>query len=442
MAKAAKLIEAQKDRPPQPISRERIRPRPRPLGEKDSSSFEPRPPPVDPVKEKAREVVAALKKKKEKKKRGAPEEAVEESGAKRAKVAPTEVEVPAAKDASEVVEIIPTVEVVEIAPPVQVEARVGEAAPSGREQVQRRPDPQEGGVRVATAIYHARAVAGRLKGEEGLARAGADRLVKIVDEGALRAASGYSEADLLRGLCFAQMEVTTLAGALLRKAGAAKLKAEEARAQLAKLSKDSANWKTAHADLPAVKLELEDARRKVVSLEFQLAGEQKKLEESERACAVAIERYEEAMTSNEELVRQKDEADSRIGDLLKELGEERARAEEERGRLLREWEMEKTKAAAELENLRKGVEEERAAAAAAAERGALQRELDEERAKAASEKAAYPDLCVAAVEQYKGSPEFQMVVDAAVARSLAGQESGGVGPSRKTAGGRTEAEHG
>ncbi|XP_028075958.1 caldesmon-like [Camellia sinensis] len=373
MAKAAKLMEAQRDRPPQPIARERIRSCPRPLGEKDLSSFELRPPPVDPVKEQARKGVEALKKKK-KKKRSALEEAAEECGAKRAKVAPTGVEVPVAKDAPEVVEIIPTVEVVEIAPSVQVEAGVSEAAPSGREQVQKRPDPQEGGVRLATAIYHARAVAGR--------------------------------------------------------------KAEEARAQLAKLRKDSADWKTAHADLPAVKLELEDTRRKVVSLEFQLAGEQKKLEESERACAVAIERHEEAMTSNEELVRQKDEADFRIGDLLKELGEERARAEEEKGRLLREWEMEKAKAAAELESLRKGVEEERATAAA--ERGALQRELDEERAKAASEKEAYPDLCVAAVEQYKGSPEFQMVVDAAVARSLAGQESGGGGPSRKTAGGEDD----
>ncbi|XP_028110488.1 uncharacterized protein LOC114309001 [Camellia sinensis] len=406
MAKAAKLMEAQRDRPPQPIARERIRPRPRPLGEKDLSSFEPRPPPVDPVKEKARKGVEVLKKKK-KKQRSAPEEAAEESRAKRAKVAPTEVEVPVAKDAPEVVEIIPTVEVVEIAPPVQVEAGVSEAAPSGGEQVQKRPDPQEGGVRLATAIYHARAVAGRLEGEEGPARTGADCLVKIVEEGALRAASGYNEADLLRGLCSAQMEVTTLAGALLRKAGAAKLKAEEARAQLAKLKKDSADWKTAHADLPAVKLELEDTRRKVVSLEFQLAGEQKKLEESEWACAV-------------------------------ELGEERARAEEKKGRLLREWEMEKAKAAAELESLRKGVEEERATAVA--EKGALQRELDEERAKAASKKAAYPDLCVAAVEQYKGSPEFQMVVNDAVARSLAGQESGGMGPSRKTAGGRTEAE--
>ncbi|XP_028078095.1 uncharacterized protein LOC114279987 [Camellia sinensis] len=377
---------------------------------------------MDPVKEQARKEVEALKKKK-KKKRSAPEEVAEESGAKRAKVAPMEVEVPAAKDAPEVVEIIPTVEVVEIAPPVQVEAGVSEAAPSGRGQVQQRPDPQEGGDCPATTIYHARAVAGRLEGEGGPARAGADRLVKIVEEGALRAASGYNEADLLRGLCSAQMEVTTLAGALLRKAGAAKLKAEEARAQLAKLRKDSADWETAYADLPAVKLELEDTRRKVVSLEFQLVGEQKKLEESKRACAVAVERHEEAMTSNEELVRQKDEADSRIGDLLKELGEERARAEEDKGRLLREWEMEKAKVAAELESLRKGMEEERATAAA--ERVALQRELDEERAKAASEKAAYPDLCVAAVEQYKGSPEFQMVVDAAVTRSLAGQEPGG-----------------
>ncbi|XP_028096974.1 uncharacterized protein LOC114296832 [Camellia sinensis] len=374
----------------------------------------------------------ALKKKK-KKKRSTPEEAADESGPKRAKVAPTEVEVPVAKDAPEVVEIIPTVEVVEIAPSVQVEAGVTEAVPSGREQVQKRPDPQEGGVRLATAIYHARAVAGRLEGEEGPARAGADRLVKIMEETALRVASGYNEADLLRGLCSAQMEVTTLAGALLRKAGAAKLKAEEARAQLAKLKKDSADWKIAHTDLPAVKLELEDTHRKVVSLEFQLAGEQKKLEESERACAVAVERHEKAMTSNEELVRQKDEADSRIGDLSKELGEECARAEEEKGRLLREWEIEKAKAVAELESLKKGVEEERATAAA--ERGALQRELDEERAKAASEKATYPDLCVAVVEQYKGSSEFQMVVDAAVARSLAGQESGGVGPSRKIAGG-------
>ncbi|XP_028117719.1 caldesmon-like [Camellia sinensis] len=316
LAKAAKFKEAQRDRPPQPIARERIRPRPRPLGEKDLSSFKPQPPPVDPIKEKAGKAVEALKKKK--KKRSAPEEAADAFGAKRARAAPTEVEVPMAKDAPEVVEIIPTVEVVEIAPSVQVGAGSTEAVPSGMEQVQKRTDPQEGGVHLATAIYHARAVARRLEGEEGPARAGADRLVKIMEETALRAASGYNEADLLRGYA-------------------------------------PPKW--------------------------------------------------------------------RIGDLLKELGEERARAKEEKGRLLRAWEIEKAKVVAELESLKKGVEEERATAAA--ERGALQRELDEKKAKAASEKAAYPDLCVAAVEQYKGSSEFQMVVDAAVARSLASQESGG-----------------
>ncbi|XP_028060862.1 caldesmon-like [Camellia sinensis] len=339
------------------------------------SLFEPRPPPVDPIKEQARKEEEALKKKK--KKRSAPEEAADESGAKRARGAPTEVEVPVAKDAPEVVEVIPIVEAVEIAQTGQVEAGLTEAAPSGRKQVQKGPAPQEGGIHLATAIYHARAVAGRLEGEEGPARAGADRLVKIVEKTALRAASGYNEADLLRGLFSAQMEVTTLAGALLRKAGAAKLKAKEAKAQLAKMKKDSADWKTAYAELQAVRLELEDTHRKVVSLEFQLAGEQKKVEESERACAVALEWHEEAMSSNEEVVRQKDEADARIEELLRGMENERVKAEEEKGSLMREWETEKAKAMAELESLKKGVEEERATAAA--ERGALQRELDEER---------------------------------------------------------------
>ncbi|GMP30930.1 hypothetical protein CsSME_00005362 [Camellia sinensis var. sinensis] len=57
----------------------------------------------------------------------------------------------------------------------------------------------------------------------------------------------------------------------------------------------------AHAKLLAAKLELEDERHKVVSLEFQLAGEQKKLENTQNACTVANERFEEAMTSNEDL---------------------------------------------------------------------------------------------------------------------------------------------
>ncbi|GMP34730.1 hypothetical protein CsSME_00007482 [Camellia sinensis var. sinensis] len=47
----------------------------------------------------------------------------------------------------------------------------------------------------------------------------------------------------------------------------------------------------------------------------------------------------------------------------------------------------------------------------------------------ASERATYPDLCTAAVEQFKLSPEFQMATDAAVARSIARDGEAGVGPS-------------
>lgn len=282
--------------------------------------------------------------------------------------------------------------------------------------------PKAGGIGLTTAIYHARAVAGQLEGEEGPARAGADRLVSIVEEAALRSAARFNEADLLRGLCSAQMEVTTLAGALLRKAGAAKLKAEEAKTQLAKLKEESASWKTAHNDLQAAKVELESVRRQVVSLEFQLVGEQKKLEEADRACAVAVERHEEAMMNNEDLVRQKDEADVKMSELQKELEAERAQAEEERKKLQEELETERAKAKAEKEGLEKDLVEEKARAAL--ERATLQNELDQERVKAASERAAYPDLCVAAVEQFKGSTEFQMAVDAAVASHLAGREAG------------------
>ena len=82
-------------------------------------------------------------------------------------------------------------------------------------------------------------------------------------------------------------------------------------------------------------MKLEDTRCQVVSLEFQLAGEQKKLDEAQRACVVAVERHEEAMSSNEELVRQKDEADGKVGDLQRELEGERAKAVEEKGRLQR-----------------------------------------------------------------------------------------------------------
>lgn len=46
-----------------------------------------------------------------------------------------------------------------------------------------------------------------------------------------------------------------------------------------------------------------------------------------------------------------------------------------------------------------------------------------------SERAAYPDLYGAAVEQYKQSTEFQIAMDTVVATSLARGEGGEAGPS-------------
>ncbi|GMP94450.1 hypothetical protein CsSME_00043909 [Camellia sinensis var. sinensis] len=162
----------------------------------------------------------------------------------------------------------------------------------------------------------------------------------------------------------------------------------------------------AHAELRAVKLELENKRRKVVSLEFQLASEQKKLGDTQNTCTVATERFEEAMTSNEDLcaqqIKKKDEADLKITGLQKELEDERAKAMEETAR--------------------------------------LEKELEEEKTKAASERAAYPDLYIVAVEQFKGSVDFQIAIDAAVASNLAREGAEVAGPSGATAGGRSEPE--
>ncbi|GMP70667.1 hypothetical protein CsSME_00029424 [Camellia sinensis var. sinensis] len=162
----------------------------------------------------------------------------------------------------------------------------------------------------------------------------------------------------------------------------------------------------AHAELLAVGLELEDERRKVVLLEFQLAGDQKKLRDAQNAYTVATERFEEAMINNEELraqqIKEKDEADVKIAGLQKELEDERARTMEEKAR--------------------------------------LQKELEDEKIKATSERAAYPNLYVAAVEQFKGSAKFQMAVDAAVASNLAREVSREAGSSGTTVRGRTEAE--
>ena len=213
--------------------------------------------------------------------------------------------------ASKVMEVVPVVAAIavggaKVVPERQVEDEAVGPGPRREGQPQGGLLRQEGGVG---------RTAGRLEGEEGPARAGADRLVGIVEEAALRSASRFNEAELLRGSYFAQMEVTTLAGALLRKAGGGKLKAYEAKAQLAKLKEKSASWESAHTELQTVQAELEDTRRQVAAREFQLAGEQKKFDDAQRACAAAGERHEEAMSNNEELVRQKDEVDSRVGDL-------------------------------------------------------------------------------------------------------------------------------
>ncbi|GMQ03039.1 hypothetical protein CsSME_00049003 [Camellia sinensis var. sinensis] len=75
-----------------------------------------------------------------------------------------------------------------------------------------------------------------------------------------------------------------------------------------------------------------------------------------------------------------------------------------------------------------------------AENAGLKKALEEEKTKLASERAAYPDLCVVAVEQFKGSADFQMAIDAVIASSLAREGDRGVGPSRATAGSRSEEE--
>ncbi|GMP72728.1 hypothetical protein CsSME_00030656 [Camellia sinensis var. sinensis] len=119
----------------------------------------------------------------------------------------------------------------------------------------------------------------------------------------------------------------------------------------------------AHAEPLATKLELEMERRKVVPLEFQLVGEQKKLEEAQKSCTVTNERWHEAMTCNEDLrarsIKEKEEADLKILKLERTLADERAKSMEKKA--------------------------------------GLEKALEEEKTKLASERAAYPDLCVVAV---------------------------------------------
>lgn len=174
----------------------------------------------------------------------------------------------------------------------------------------------------------------RLEREGGEARTAADRLWGVVEDTTVGSMTNFTEAEQLRGLCSTQIEATALVEALLNKAAAVKgevrplkAKLEEVEAQLESLRRETAGWRRtprsacvrglkeaqkvkkievlamvqsysadrANAELLATKLELETVRRKVVSLEFQLAGEQKKLEEAQKACTVANEQWDEAM---------------------------------------------------------------------------------------------------------------------------------------------------
>ena len=68
----------------------------------------------------------------------------------------------------------------------------------------------------------------------------------------------------------------------------------------------------------------------MVSLGFQLVGEQKKLDAAQKAYTVANDRFEEAMTSNEDLraqwVKEKEEADLKSAELERDLADECAKA--------------------------------------------------------------------------------------------------------------------
>lgn len=112
------------------------------------------------------------------------------------------------------------------------------------------------------------------------------------------------------------------------------------------------------------------------------------------------------MTYNEDLraqsIKEKEEADLKIAKLERVLADERAKS--------------------------------------VAEKAGLEKALEEEKAKLASENTAYPNLCVAAEEQFKGSANFQIAIDAAIASSLVREGDRGAGPSGATAGSWGEEE--
>ncbi|GMQ04288.1 hypothetical protein CsSME_00049754 [Camellia sinensis var. sinensis] len=149
------------------------------------------------------------------------------------------------------------------------------------------------------------------------------------------------------------------------------------------------------SELLVAKSKLEVVHYKVISLEFELESEQKKMGEVQKARDTAKERLEEVLKNNEELrnqaLKDKEVANARVTKLERALGEERAKTTE------------------------------------------LARMM-------ASERASYPDLCITMVEQFKSSPEFQMAIDAAAAKGLAREGEGRAGPPEVAVTGRTEEE--
>lgn len=127
--------------------------------------------------------------------------------------------------------------------------------------------------------------------------------------------------------------------------------------------------------------DLEVTRHRIVAMGFETTVEQKKMAEAQQACIMVRKQLEEVLSNTEELrdlsLKEKEEKDMQIADLMKSLAAERPILEAESAK--------NAELAASL----------------------------------ASKHTAYPDFYAAAIEQFKQSFEFQMTADIAVAASLA-----------------------
>ncbi|XP_028117560.1 uncharacterized protein LOC114315175 [Camellia sinensis] len=234
-AKVDKYKEARLGPAPKLVMREWVRPRPKPLGDKDLTDFAPLPPLVDLLKEKGKQEMEAVLKK-TKKKRAAAEGSKDAFVLKKMKEGRVE-EAPERETAQVVKEDMgPSAQVLkeDMGPSAQAAATVGPV-------VEVSPSPGEGNTRISkpetsaalkTAMYHACALAGCSTEEGGEARVAADCLVGVVEDTTVWSMARLTKVDFLRGFCSAQMEVATVAAALMNKATRAKVEVEPLRAQL------------------------------------------------------------------------------------------------------------------------------------------------------------------------------------------------------------------